>query len=124
MTKSIFQVASYFQNKLIKNASYPTPEGISSIAKELVDNLKSSNKQLLGGVKTVDNVSLSGGEFGEPYKVYLQLVFLPSWYKQIITYEEIKSNIVNLVKTSLEEKLRTQYSSNFGFSVTVGIAPV
>jgi hypothetical protein len=124
MTKSIFQVASYFQTKLIKNASYPTSEGISSIAKELVDKLKSSNKQLLGGIKNVDNVSLTGGEFGEPYKVYLQLVFVSSWYNKIVADADIKSNIVNLVKNSLEEKLRTQYSSNFGFNVQVGMAPV
>ncbi|CAB4196483.1 hypothetical protein UFOVP1290_3 [uncultured Caudovirales phage] len=124
MTKSIFQVASYFQDKLIKNASYPTSEGISSIAKELVDSLKSSNKQILGGVKTVDNVSLSGGEFGEPYKVYLQLVFVPNWYNQIVIDQDLKSNIINLVKSSLEEKLRTQYSSNFAFSVNIGIVPV
>lgn len=118
--KTIFQVASLFEQKLKKQASsnYPESESVQPIVERVVDSLRSSNKELLGSVKNISKVDVQTN-IENGCLVYFQLIVEPQKYTYLIE-EPQKSNTTNVLKAPIENALKAKFPV-FDFRVKIGI---
>ena len=120
MAKNIYQVADLFEKKLLKLAAYPDVTTVTPVIERAVESAKGLNKQLLGAVKRVDNVSVQNTI--DSMSVYFQLSLEPKQYNQLVN-EPYKSNITNYVKPIVERALNANFRQ-FDFKVKIGLVPL
>lgn len=124
MAKSIYQVADYFEKKLLKLASAVTTETVTPIIERVVASAKSENKQLLGPVNRVDAVNVQGG-IATQAAVQFQLVIEPSKYEQLAS-EPTRTDVVNFLTPRVEQALNAAFpnQAQFGFRIRIAITPL
>lgn len=115
------KLAQQFEDKLKKYASFPTVETITPIIEAIVNSSRSSNKELLGAVKSVSNVSMTNN-IDNLCSVYFQLIVDPNKYMYLIE-EPQKSQTISILKEPIENTLRGKFPA-FDFRVKIGIVPV
>lgn len=120
MAKSIYQVADYFEKRLLKLANYPDVSTVTPIIQRAVDSAKNSNKLLLEPVKRVDSVNVQNSI--DNMSVYFQLSVEPNQYDQL-TNEPYKSDIINYIRPIVEQALNATFRQ-FEFKVKIGIVPL
>ncbi len=119
MAKSIYQVATEFEKKLRKLAysNFPGPENVT----EIVNKVLERNPNVLKGFKRLGNVDVQN-TIENTCSVYIQLVFEPNRYEQLIN-EPFKSELINTLQPQIEQALKTEFAA-FNFRIKLGTVPL
>lgn len=119
MVKSIYQVATEFEKKLRKLAysNFPGPENVT----EVVNKVLERNPNVLKGFKQLGNVDVQNA-IDNTSLVYVQLVFEPNRYEQLIS-EPFRSQLISSLQPQIEQALKTEFGA-FNFRVKLGVAPL
>lgn len=123
MTKNIYQVATEFERKLRKLAqsNFPSEETVIPIIKSTLKSTRENHPDLLNGLNQVSNVDVQNS-IDNTCAIYLQLVFEPSRYEQLLE-ESSRNEVVSILKSALEQNL-ANYFKTFNFRVKIGFVPL
>lgn len=123
MAKNIYQVASEFQKKIRKLAqsNYPSEETVIPIIKSTLKATKNNRPDLLNGLNQVSNVEVQNA-IDNTCSVYLQLVFEPSRYEQLLAGQS-RDEVISVLKPALEQNLSNSFQA-FNFRVKIGLVPL
>lgn len=120
MAKSIYQVAATFEKKLRRLASFSNFPDSETVA-QIVNRVLKNNSQLVQGFKELGNVDVQNA-IDNTSSVYIQLVFEPNRYEQLIS-EPDRSSLVNTLQPQIEQALKSQFGA-FNFRIKLGFVPL